>query len=304
LNFSGKRFLVTGGAGFIGSTVAEKLYRENAEIVILDDFSVGRKANISFECDVIEANVADSNSMRDVGDVDYILHFAAPSSVILFNEDRNKCLTNTIVGLSNAFEYARTAHVKKIVFPSSGSVYGTAPMPQSETGSAKPMNLYGVAKLACENIARLYADDVDSVGLRIFAGYGPGDERKGNVASVVALFAAEMAKGSSPVIYGDGMQSRDFVYISDVIEAILRSVENDFSGIVNVGSGESHTFNEVVDLINRLSGTNVHPKYVNKPVNYLESTKADITRMRAVLSISPTSLEDGLKKYLESRRRS
>jgi len=304
LKFSNKKFLITGGAGFIGPAIARKLYNENSQIVILDDFSTGRFENITFQCVVVKGNVADASSLYEINDVDFILHFGAPSSVILFNKNPEKCITETIIGVKNIFEYSKNTGVKKVIFPSSSSVYGNTSLPQSETTLTMPTNLYGVVKLTCEHIARLYSDVVSSIGLRIFAGYGPGERHKGEIASVITLFIDAIARNSRLIIFGDGTQSRDFVYIDDIVEAILRSVENSFTGIVNVGSGESHTFNEVVDLINHLLGKNIRPRYVDKPAQYFEHTLADITKMKNALEVSPTSLENGLKKYLEAKEES
>jgi UDP-glucose 4-epimerase len=163
--------------------------------------------------------------------------------------------------------------------------------------------LYGVGKLTCEHIAKLYSSTVPSVGLRIFAGYGPGEEHKGEIASIITLFMNDIARNSRPIIFGDGTQSRDFVFIDDIVEAILRSVDSSSTGITNVGSGQSHTFNEVLSLIGSLLGMDIRPQYVDKPAQYFEHTLADTTRMRKVLGISPMSLEDGLRKYLKSKER-
>ena len=299
MKLSNKKFLITGGAGFIGSAIARRLYEENSEIVILDDFSTGRFENIKFRCEVLKGNVAHADSLHEIHEVDFILHFAAPSSVVLFNKNPEKCITETVIGTKNIFEYSKNTRVKKVIFPSSSSVYGNTPLPQSETTPTMPTNLYGIAKLTCEHIARLYSDVVPSVGLRIFAGYGPEETHKGDIASVITLFMESIARNSRPVIFGDGTQSRDFVYIDNILQAILRSIENSFTGIVNVGSGESHTFNEIVTLINHLLDKNVRPQYVKKPTLYFEHTLADITKMKNVLEISPISLEEGIKRYLD-----
>jgi nucleoside-diphosphate-sugar epimerase len=298
LKLSTKKFLITGGAGFIGTEIAKKLYNENSQIVILDDFSTGRFENIKPRSEVVKGNVSDLDLFRTIHDVDFVLHFGAPSSVVLFNRNPEKCITETIIGTRNIFEYSKNTGVKKVVFPSSSSVYGNTSLPQSENTSTTPTNLYGIAKLACENIARLYSDVVPSVGLRIFAGYGPGETHKGEIASVITMFMKSIAANSRPIIFGDGTQSRDFVYIDDIVEAALKSIENNFAGVVNVGSGESHTFNEIANLINYLLGKNIVPQYVEKPNQYFEHTLADVTKMKNVLEVSPTSLEDGLKKYL------
>lgn len=301
MKLSTKKFLITGGAGFIGTAIARRLYDENSQIVILDDFSTGRFENIELRCEVVKGNVADANSFHEIHDVDYVLHFGAPSSVVLFNRNPEKCLTETIIGTRNIFEYSKNTGVKKVIFPSSSSVYGNTPLPQSETTSTTPTNLYGVAKLACENIAKLYSDVVPSVGLRIFAGYGPGEVHKKEIASVITLFMENIAANFRPVIFGDGTQSRDFVYIDNIVEAVLKSIENSFTGLVNVGSGESHTFNETIDLINFFLRKKIRPRFVEKPKRYFEHTLADITKMKNVLELSPIGLEDGLRKYLEAK---
>jgi nucleoside-diphosphate-sugar epimerase len=298
---STKKFLITGGAGFIGSAIARRLYHENSRIVILDDLSSGRSENVPPQCEVIKENVADANSFHRIHDVDYVLHFGAPSSVVLFNRNAEKCITDTIIGIRNIFEYSKKTGVKKVVFPSSSSVYGNTPLPQSETTPTTPTNLYGIAKLACENVARLYADAVPSVGLRIFAGYGPGETHKGEIASVITLFIESIVADSSPVIFGDGTQSRDFVYIDNIVEAVVKSFENSFTGIVNVGSGEAHTFDEVVGLLNHFLGKKILPRFVEKPNRYFEHTLADITKMKSVLELSPIGFEDGLRKYLRAK---
>jgi nucleoside-diphosphate-sugar epimerase len=301
LKLSTKKFLITGGAGFIGTAITKRLHDENSQIVILDDFSVGIFENIKSNYEVVKGNVADIGSFHKIHDVDFVLHFGAPSSVVLFNRNPENCITETIIGIRNVFEYSKNNGVRKVIFPSSSSVYGNTPLPQSETTSTTPTNLYGVAKLACENIAKLYSDTVPSVALRIFAGYGPGEAHKREIASVITLFMQNIIANSRPIIFGDGTQSRDFVYIDSIVEAVLKSLENSFTGVVNVGSGESHTFNEIVDLINYFLGKKVHPQYVEKPNQYFEHTLADIRKMKNVLEFSPIGLEDGMKRHLAAK---
>ncbi|TRZ49565.1 MAG: NAD-dependent epimerase/dehydratase family protein [Dehalococcoidia bacterium] len=300
LKFSNKKFLVTGGAGFIGSALVNMLCKSNSDVVVLDSFSVGVHDNINPQCEVVTANIVDEVWMTKVRDIDYILHFGAPSSVVLFKKSPGKCLTETVVGTLNVFNYALNHGVKKIIFPSSASVYGNTPLPQSENTSTVPTNLYGVAKLTTEHVARLYSDAVPSVALRIFAGYGPGEAHKKEIASVITLFMKAITKNSRPIIFGDGSQSRDFVYIDDIVEVVLKAVESKFTGIVNVSSGEAKTFNDVVDVINGVLGTNVLPIYTEKPKHYFEHTLGDIKKEKELFDVSPLNLEAGLKRYLES----
>jgi len=306
--WSNKTILITGGAGFIGKNLAAKLLNENAKVYILDDFSYAPfsnvKNNVMNSAELIIADVSDSlqfNESLSKKDIDFIFHFAAPSSVVLFNRDPVKCFNKTVAGILNVFYYAREKDVQKVIFPSSGSVYGELPPPQSEDQNPRPVNLYGIAKLTTEYIAHYFAEHVKYLVLRIFAGYGLGEEHKGDYASPVTLFLDSIVNNKPPIIYGDGSQSRDFVYVDDVVNAVLRSAESSFSrGVMNVGSGRSHTFNEAVSMINELLGKEIKPKYVKKPEFYLEKTCADIRRMKEILSLDPLDLYDGLKKYLES----
>jgi UDP-glucose 4-epimerase len=304
LRWSSKTVLITGGAGFIGKNLAAKLLNENVKVFILDDFSYAPRSKVMKGAELIIADVSNSlqfNGSLSNKDIDFIFHFAAPSSVVLFNRDPVKCFNKTVAGILNVFYYAREKDVQKVIFPSSGSVYGELPPPQSEDQNPRPVNLYGIAKLTTEYIAQYFAEHVKYLILRIFAGYGPGEEHKGDYASPVTLFLDSIVNNKPPIIYGDGSQSRDFVYVDDVVNAVLRSAESSFSrGVINVGSGHSHTFNEAVSMINELLGKEIRPKYVKKPEFYLEKTCADIRRMKEILSLDPLDLYDGLKKYLES----
>jgi UDP-glucose 4-epimerase len=297
-----EKVLVTGGAGFIGSHVVKRLLEEGAKVIVLDNFSEGKKDNVPEACTVINGDIRDRKALDRAGPVDYLFNFGSPSSIILFNSKPVASVDITVCGFLNILEWAKDVKVKKIVYPTSGSVYGSTPVPQSEEDQVLPMNLYGISKLTCEHIARLYSDKLQIIGLRIFAGYGPGEEHKGDFASPITLFLSSMIKDERPIVYGDGTQSRDFVYIDDIIEAIIRSVERDVVGIVNVGSGKAYNFNEVMYCINQSLGKNIEPIYINKPVNYLERTLANITKMKEVLGLTPLDLREGLHRYLQNTR--
>jgi UDP-glucose 4-epimerase len=210
----------------------------------------------------------------------------------------------TVCGFLNVLEWAKDVKVKKVIFPSSGSVYGGAPVPQSEEGPISPMNLYGIAKLTCEHLARIYQQKTHIVGLRIFAGYGPGEEHKGDFASPITMFLSSVINDERPVVYGNGTQTRDFVYIDDIVEAAIRAAERNSFGIINVGSGKAYSFNEVIDCINEALNKNTEPLYVDKPINYLEKTLADTRKMKKTLGIDPRDLKEGLREYLHAKRQS
>lgn len=299
MKWSRQRVLVTGAAGFLGSHLTRTLTLLGAEVTAIDDLSVGARDKVDCECDFIVADVCDTNTFSKLVPVDYIFHFAGPSSDILFRENPQMCSTRTIIGLVNVFEFGRKIGINKLVYPSSGSVYGSCPIPQAENDAPRPQNLYGITKLACERIAQTYCPEVPNIGLRIFAGYGPGESHKGGFASVVTLFLQDCMAQRQPVIFGDGFQTRDFVYISDVIHAILRSAEGDANErILNVGSGRSHSFVELLNIVSNQLGITIKPIYRAMPEAYLKRTQADTSLLRRVMGRELLQLEEGIKTYL------
>jgi len=301
MRWDGKRALVTGGAGFIGMNVVRELCAANAQVTVMDDFSEAPRSNLSgLTVDIVERSVMDESSFAKLPEVDYVFHLASPSSVILYGKEPQKCFSTTTISMINVLRYAKAYGVRKIVYPSSGSVYGRASPPQKETTIPRPTNLYAVAKLACEQMLEGTEEPPPTTMLRIFAGYGPGEAHKGQIASPVGLFLNSIVSNERPVIYGDGSQSRDFIYIGDVVKIMMRAAESSMVGVVNAGSGEAHTFNEVVEMLNRRLGKNITPQYINKPINYLERTHADTSLMKKTFGISPISLEEGIDKYCSS----
>ena len=171
-------------------------------------------------------------------------------------------------------------------------------MPHKEDIYIKPRNFYGAAKMACEGLASSYSDYVKSVGLRIFAGYGPGEEWKKDFASAIYLFIKDCMNDKSPIIFGDGKQTRDFIYIEDVVKSIIASAESDYCGILNVGTGKQTSFNDILSTINKVLGKNVKAQYIPKQQNYVENLMADTTLMKKILKIEPLSLEEGIVKFV------
>lgn len=304
MDWTSKKVLVTGGAGFIGSNIARRLVELGATVTVLESFVHGLREQIPYGVRLIEGDTRDPKAYDQVGPVDYVFHFGAPSSIVLFNQDLAGCVDNTISGFLRVLEYATKTGVKHVVYPSSGSIYGTAPSPQSETTVPEPVNSYGKTKYACEWIANAWeGSETKLTGLRIFAGFGPGEEFKGEFASVITLFADAIEQGKAPVIFGDGTQVRDFVHIDDVVASALAVVDQGYTGVLNVGTGEQRSFNDVVASINRVLGTDVKPEYVPKPPKYLEATGADISRMKELLGRDPLTLDEGIARYLKHRQR-
>ena len=306
MDFQGKKVLVTGVTGFIGSNLTRNLLKKGAKIYAIDNFSyidvemAKRKLDFLDEIELIEGDVTEKESWAMLPpDIEYIFHFAGASSITSFKTTPEKCYHETVFSLYNAFEFAKNNNVKKIVYPSSGSVYSGNEMPHSESIYPQPRNLYAASKMACEGIASAYSNYVKSMGLRIFVGYGPGEEWKKDFGSVLYLFIKDCMEGKKPVIFGDGKQTRGFIYIDDIVKVIIASAEIDDVGIVNVGVKDSISFNELLEIIKKILNVDVEPKYVPREINYLEHIKADTNRMDDLFDINPIELEEELKKFIK-----
>lgn len=297
----GKRVLITGIAGFIGSALGNNLIGRGAVVDGVDDLSFGDKSKIpeslnemSF-LDVSDRKFYDKFKGRYY---DYIFHFGAPCTVRMFQTDPLKSTKATLEGFSNVLLIAEGCGAR-MVYPSSGNVYGDA-TPNAEHITPLPTNLYGLSKYICERMAR--HSNAYTAGLRIFAGYGPGEEHKGEYASVVTLFLNMIKEGKRPTIYGDGTQTRDFVYIDDIVDGILAAATHrPMFPIINIGTGTSTTFNELVEILNKYLNKDLKPIYVPKPKSYVQETKAQTGTMKRCLGIKPRPLKRGLMHYLRSK---
>ena len=293
-----KRIVITGINGFLGKHIANRLKLEN-EIIGINQKN--KKINSqSSDYTVIEGDIADKNTLSRINtDIDYIFHFGSPTSIVLFKKDPVGYFNNTINGMENILEYAKKNSIKKLIYPSSASVYANNSPPHIENIIPKPANKYGEAKIESENLAKKYEESVNSLGLRIFAAYGPGEETKQNLSSVINLFLDDVLKNKTPIIFGDGNQTRDFIYIEDVIDAILNATDLSDHGIINVGSGVSTSFNEIIEKISSQTGKKITPEYIKKESAYIENLKADTKLMKSLLKINPISIDDGIKKFLK-----
>ena len=293
-----KKILITGICGFLGKHLAIKLH-DNNEIIGIN--LPNKSKNLQKELDnitIIEGDVSENNTLEKINsDIDLILHFGSPTSVILFKQDPTRHFNNTVNGMKNILEFAKKNSVKKLIYPSSASVYAKNSPPHTENIIPKPSNPYGSAKVECENLAHSYNDTVNSIGLRIFAVYGPGEETKQNLSSVINLFLGDVKNSRKPVIFGDGTQTRDFIYVDDAISAIINSTELPQQGIINVGSGISTSFNLVIEKIGNIVEKKIKPVYVKKESNYVEKLQADTKLMESTLKIHPLSIELGISKF-------
>lgn len=311
MEWENRKVLVNGITGFIGSNIGRALHKKGAKIYSIDNFSyidseiAKRKLSFLKDVEIIGGDVSSSETWKRVPeDVEYIFNFAAPSSITLFKRGPEKALNETVLGMWQSLEFAKKNNVKKVIYPSTGSLYAGNKMPHDEKVYPRPRNLYAAAKVSCEGLANSYSDFVKSVGLRIFAGYGPGEEWKKDFGSVLYLFLRDYLNGDPPEIWGDGSQTRDFVYIEDIVKIALKSAGIDYTGVVNVGTGNAISFRELLNIIKEVVGADIDPVFVPKDKNYVENLEADTTLMKELFDIKPISPKEGIGKYADYLRAS
>ena len=332
------KYLVTGGAGFIGSNIVEELVRRRglspnrslhkvgtvpeaminhkvgtvpkvSEIVVLDSFITGKMENLKPFLNNIKLVKGDIRNRRDLDkalkDVDYVIHQAALRSVPKSVDDPFTTNDINITGTLNLLAAARDHKVKRVVYASSSSAYGDAKhFPQVETDVSSPISPYGVAKLAAEHYCIVFAKTfgLETVSLRYFNVFGPRQNPESKYSAVIPAFLFEMAKGEQPVVDWDGKQSRDFTYVGNVVEANLRACAAPrISGeVLNVACGTTTSIITIVNELNKILGTKIRPKHAPKRNGDVRKTYADISKMKRFLKIKKiTGFEEGLRRTVE-----
>jgi nucleoside-diphosphate-sugar epimerase len=298
-------FLVTGGAGFIGSNIAETLLAQGHQVRVLDNFSTGRKANIAQFSDLIEVIDGDIRDywtvVKAVKGTDYVLHQAALPSV---PRSVGNPLTSNAVnidGTLNVLEAARLAGVKKFVTASSSSVYGeTAELPKHEDMVPAPLSPYAITKFSNELYCRVYWQlyRFPTVCLRYFNIFGPRQDPSGDYAPVIPKFISALAEGKAPVVYGDGEQSRDFTYIDNAVQANILAATNDkiAGAVFNVGCGAQFTLNTLLDKLRKIMGVTTEAKYDPPRPGDIRHSFAAIDRFRQFGYDPSVQFEEGLEK--------
>ncbi|HUI39627.1 MAG TPA: NAD-dependent epimerase/dehydratase family protein [Methanothrix sp.] len=288
--------LVTGGAGFIGSNLIEAIV-DDFEVTILDNLQTGSLKNLEAVRDmkIIEKSSNDCLSLDLKPDV--IFHLGIPSSSPMY-KNSPLLVGEAINGMISILELARQSGNAKVVFASSSSLYNGVPAPQSEDAVIQVTDYYTEARLAMERLAQLYSRlfEIEYAAMRFFSVYGPHEEAKGKYANIITQFFWEMKAGRSPLIFGDGSQTRDFIHVDDIVAALILASKKG-SGIFNVGTGKAHSFNEVVSLLNSKLGTDLKATYRDNPIkNYVMHTQADTTKAKSLGFEAKVSLDEGIRR--------
>ena len=302
------KYLVTGGAGFIGSHISEELVKRDHEVRILDNFLTGKKENIVSLLDkieFIEGDIKDFETCQHALEgVDFVLHQAALPSVPRSIKDPLTTNENNIRGTLNVLLASREAKVKKVVIASSSSVYGDdTHLPKIESRQGNPLSPYALSKLVGEHYCRIFSQiyGLSTVFLRYFNIFGPRQDPFSQYAAVIPNFITKMLKGEKPIIFGDGEQSRDFTFVSNVVEAnILASKAQDVSGeAFNIACGERTTVNSLVNTINEVLNKNIDPVHDEPRPGDVKNSFAEISKARKMLKYEPlVPFNEGLKKTI------
>jgi len=299
------KILITGGAGFIASHLADRLVEAGNSVVIVDNLSTGNPKNINQKAKFYETDIVDKASLENIFSVerpDIVFHFAAQINVRKSVEDPADDAKVNILGGLNVFEFCKKFNVKKIIFSSTGgAMYGEAEIiPTPETYLANPISPYGIAKLTTEKYLNFYRQvfGIEFVALRFANVYGPRQNSKGE-AGVVSIFCDKIFSKEQPVIIGNGFQTRDFVFVEDVVQACIMAMNGNQTGIFNVSSGKETDINTIFNLINSQTGNNF--KEVHGPEIKGEQKRSclDYSKIKAVFGWEPKcSLDDGIKKTI------
>jgi UDP-glucose 4-epimerase len=301
-------YLITGGAGFIGSHLAEELIRRNQRVRIVDSLITGKRRNLEHlpGAEFIEGDLADGSvAARAVQGVDYVLHQAAIPSVPRSVKDPVTSNRANIDASLNILVAARDAGVKRLVYAGSSSAYGDTPtLPKREDMPASPLSPYALQKFVaeqyCQLFTRLYG--FETVTIRYFNVFGPRQDPGSPYSGVISLFSTALLEGRQPVIYGDGEQTRDFTYIANVVDGVLRACEAKLAvgEVINVATGGRISLNELLRTMNRIVGTSVDAVYQAAREGDVRDSQADISKAKRLLGYEPlVGLEEGLKKTLE-----
>ncbi len=298
-------YLVTGGAGFIGSHLAEELVRRGERVRVVDNLVTGKRQNLAHikSVEFIEGDLADLDvAHRAVSGMDYVLHQAAIPSVPRSVQDPITSNRANIDASLNVLVAARDAGVKRLVYAGSSSAYGNTPtLPKVETMPTAPLSPYALQKLVAEQYCQMFTAlyGLETVTIRYFNVFGPRQDPSSPYSGVISLFISALCDGRRPTIYGDGEHTRDFTYVANVVDGVLRActAERASGEVINVATGGRISLNKLFKTIGEIVGSHVEPIYAEPRAGDVKDSQADIAKARRVLGYEPiVSFEDGLAK--------
>ena len=302
-------YVVTGGGGFIGSHIVEELLRRRETVKVIDNFSTGKRENVApflKDVEVFEADIADATNLTEIfKGADYVIHQAAIPSVPKSILNPVKSHQANVNGTLNVLIAARDAGVKRVVYASSSSLYGDSPtLPKHEGMMPNPLSPYGAQKLFAEMYCQVFtkAYRLETVSLRYFNVFGPRQDSTSQYSGVLALFIPAVLQDRRPTIYGDGLQSRDFTYVQNVVEANLLSCKAPgvAGQVFNVACGDRITVNSMLQQINKITGKDIAPIYAEPRAGDIKHSQAEISRAKELLGYQPkVTFEEGLSRTIE-----
>ena len=303
------RFLVTGGAGFIGSNICRKLLEQGCFVRVLDNLSTGKKSNLADIIDKVEFVEADMGvpevANSAVKDIDVVLHQGALPSVPKSIDDPAATHRDCVDATFTMLLAARDAGVKRFVYAASSSAYGDSEaLPKVETMADNPLSPYAVAKLVGEHYCSVFYKvfGLETISLRYFNVFGPYQDPTSQYAAAIPAFVMAILKDEPPIVYGDGEQTRDFTYIDNVVEGNLLAAraQKTTGQTVNLACGETISVNKIIDLINKIVDKNVKPIYTDASLGDVKDSFADISLARKTINFEPVVMfEEGLKKAID-----
>jgi len=309
------KYLITGGAGFIGSALAKSLINLGNKVRVFDNLSSGKLENLNGvlkKIDLVKGDIRDMAAVRRacIG-IDYVLHHAAVTSVQGSIIDPMSTSEVNILGTSNILAASKDARVMRLVFASSASVYGnTSKIPIKEGQSLNPISPYAASKLAGEFYCRVFYKTfgLETVVLRYFNVFGPRQDPSSQYASVIPIFIKSLIKGNPPTIYGDGEQTRDFINVEDVVRANISAATSKNKDVVgnvfNIASGHSLSINKMLDTANEIMGKNIAPQYAKARTGDIKRSLADSSKAAKILKFKPrVPFKEGLKTTIQWYRK-
>ncbi|MDO9523836.1 MAG: SDR family oxidoreductase [Methanocorpusculum sp.] len=297
------QYLITGGAGFIASHIAEDLIARNHDVVLIDDMSAGSAKNIQPDAEFIKGSVTDRALLDKICKThtfEGIFHLAAVASVQKSIEDPTLVHEVNATGTMNILNAAKEHTIRKVVLSTSAAAYGDNPVfPKREDMLPEPLSPYAVSKIAGEMYCRNFADlfGVETVALRYFNVFGPRQDPNAEYAAVIPKFTEKIVHGEKPIIFGDGNQTRDFVFVKDVVQANMLAMNSHTSGLFNIGTGIQTSLNDLAGMIMRAAGVTCEIIYQDPRPGDIRYSVADISKAKQELGYAPKySIEDGIKE--------